>query len=153
MPLRWATIFNKIIPNGYNSKIITYICHEYRIWLGIKKQVNFFFLHSPFTIFVPVRGYFEQHNVGLYPCGAICISKVALKRNSIKLCTMNIGEYIRSKRKKYNLTQVELAERSGVGLRFVRELERGKTTVQMDKVNQVLYLFGEVLRPSKIEQL
>ncbi|MBR1947257.1 MAG: helix-turn-helix transcriptional regulator [Bacteroidaceae bacterium] len=66
---------------------------------------------------------------------------------------MNIGEYIRSKRKKYNLTQVELAERSGVGLRFVRELERGKTTVQMDKVNQVLYLFGEVLRPSKIEQL
>ena len=66
---------------------------------------------------------------------------------------MNIGEYIRSKRKKYNLTQVELAERSGVGLRFVRELERGKTTVQMDKVNQVLYLFGEVLRPSKIQQL
>ena len=66
---------------------------------------------------------------------------------------MNIGEYIRSKRKKYKLTQVELAERSGVGLRFVRELERGKTTVQMDKVNQVLYLFGEVLRPSKIEQL
>lgn len=66
---------------------------------------------------------------------------------------MNIGEYIRSKRKKYNLTQVELAERSGVGLRFVRELERGKTTVQMDKVNKVLYLFGEVLRPSKIEQL
>lgn len=66
---------------------------------------------------------------------------------------MNIGEYIRSKRKKYNLTQVELAERSGVGLRFVRELERGKTTVQMDKVNQVLYLFGEVLRPSKIEQI
>ena len=66
---------------------------------------------------------------------------------------MNIGEYIRSKRKKYNLTQDELAERSGVGLRFVRELERGKTTVQMDKVNQVLYLFGEVLRPSKIEQL
>ncbi len=129
--------------------------------------MNFFFLHSPFAIFVPVRDHFEQCGVGLYPCGAIlsstvlnctrtglfCDSVVALKRNSIKLCTMNIGEYIRSKRKKYNLTQVELAERSGVGLRFVRELERGKTTVQMDKVNQVLYLFGEVLRPSKIEQL
>lgn len=64
---------------------------------------------------------------------------------------MDIGEYIRSKRKLHGLTQVELAERSGVGVRFVRELERGKMTVQMDKVNQVLLLFGEELRPSRIE--
>ena len=64
---------------------------------------------------------------------------------------MDIGEYIRSKRKLHGLTQVELAERSGVGVRFVRELERGKITVQMDKVNQVLLLFGEELRPSRIE--
>ena len=42
---------------------------------------------------------------------------------------MDLGEYIRAKRKLYNLTQVELAERSGVGIRFVRELERGKATV------------------------
>ena len=64
---------------------------------------------------------------------------------------MMLAEYIRAKRKMYNLTQVELAERSGVGVRFVRELERGKTTVQMDKVNQVLRLFGEELQPAKIE--
>jgi y4mF family transcriptional regulator len=64
-----------------------------------------------------------------------------------------LAEYIRAKRKMYNLTQVELAERSGVGVRFVRELERGKTTVQMDKVNQVLRLFGEELQPGKIGQL
>ena len=63
---------------------------------------------------------------------------------------MNIGEYIQTKRKLHGLTQVELAERSGVGVRFVRELERGKPTVQLDKVNQVLALFGEELAPTKI---
>lgn len=66
---------------------------------------------------------------------------------------MNVGEYIKNKRKINGLTQVELAERSGVGVRFVRELERGKTTVQLDKVNQVLALFGEELRPAKQEIL
>ena len=64
---------------------------------------------------------------------------------------MNIGEYIQAKRKLHGLTQVELAERSGVGVRFVRELERGKPTVQLDKVNQVLTLFGEELSPTKIK--
>lgn len=63
---------------------------------------------------------------------------------------MTIGEYIKDKRKQFNLTQIELAERSGVGVRFVRELERGKTTVQLDKVNQVLELFGETLYPKRI---
>lgn len=64
---------------------------------------------------------------------------------------MDLGEYIRGKRKLYNLTQIELAERSGVGVRFIRELERGKTTVQLDKINQVLALFGEILEPTKIQ--
>ena len=41
-----------------------------------------------------------------------------------------------------NLTQVDLAEKSGVGLRFVRELEQGKQTLRIDKINQVLALFG-----------
>ena len=62
-----------------------------------------------------------------------------------------MGEYIRTKRKLYNLTQMELAERSGVGVRFVRELERGKATVQLDKVNMVLALFGEELGPMKMD--
>jgi y4mF family transcriptional regulator len=53
--------------------------------------------------------------------------------------------YIKEKRKQLKLTQPELAERAGVGLRFVRELERGKQTVQLDKVNQVLALFGSEL--------
>ena len=54
----------------------------------------------------------------------------------------NIGIFIKEKRKQLKLTQPELAERAGVGLRFVRELEQGKQTVQLDKVNQVLSLFG-----------
>ena len=65
---------------------------------------------------------------------------------------MTIAEHIKSRRKEYGLTQVELAERAGVGLRFVRELERGKSTVQLDKVNMVLKLFGEELKPAKIDQ-
>lgn len=65
--------------------------------------------------------------------------------------TMNIGEYLRAKRKLYNLSQIELAERAGVGIRFVRELEQNKPTVQMDKVNQVLALFGEEMQPVRIQ--
>lgn len=63
---------------------------------------------------------------------------------------MTLSEHIKDKRRKYNLTQVELAERAGVGLRFVRDLEQGKKTLQMDKVNAVLALFGEELGPIKI---
>ena len=62
---------------------------------------------------------------------------------------MNLSEHIKQKRKKNGLTQVELAERVGVGIRFVRDLEQGKQTLRMDKVNEVLALFGECLRPVK----
>ena len=53
-----------------------------------------------------------------------------------------IGQKVKELRKKYKLTQVELSRRAGVGIRFVRELERGKPTVRMDKVNQVIKFFG-----------
>ena len=56
-----------------------------------------------------------------------------------------IATFIKERRKHLKLTQPELAERAGVGLRFVRELEQGKQTVQLDKVNQVLALFGSEL--------
>ena len=56
-----------------------------------------------------------------------------------------LSKFIKIKRKKTGLTQVELAERAGVGLRFVRDLEQGKKSLQMDKVNQVLNLFGHEL--------
>lgn len=50
------------------------------------------------------------------------------------------------------LTQPELAEKAGVGQRFVRELEQGKETLRLDKVNQVLKLFGYEMDPVKSEQ-
>jgi y4mF family transcriptional regulator len=53
--------------------------------------------------------------------------------------------FIKNSRKKHGLTQEELAFKAGVGLRFLRELERGKTTVQLDKVNVVLNMFGKEL--------
>ena len=50
--------------------------------------------------------------------------------------------YLKEKRKAFGFTQEDLAIKAGVGLRFIRELEQGKTTLRMDKVNQVLALFG-----------
>ena len=54
----------------------------------------------------------------------------------------SLAAFIKERRKMFNLTQIDLAEKSGVGLRFVRELEQGKPTLRLDKVNQVLALFG-----------
>lgn len=54
----------------------------------------------------------------------------------------SLSGFVKKMRKQFGLTQVDLAEKSGVGLRFVRELEQGKTTLRLDKVNQVLALFG-----------
>ena len=54
----------------------------------------------------------------------------------------SLAEFVKEKRKQLNLTQPELAEKAGVGLRFLRELENGKESVRLDKVNQVLALFG-----------
>lgn len=53
-----------------------------------------------------------------------------------------LSQYVKAMRKQYNLTQIDLSEKSGVGLRFVRELEQGKQTLRLDKVNQILNLFG-----------
>ena len=58
---------------------------------------------------------------------------------------MNITIFVKEKRKLAGLTQQELSEKAGVGLRFVRELEQGKQSLRMDKVNQVLQLFGHQL--------
>ena len=54
----------------------------------------------------------------------------------------SIAVFIQRKRKLLRLTQPELAQKAGVGLRFVREVEQGKESVRLDKVNQVLALFG-----------
>lgn len=63
-----------------------------------------------------------------------------------------IARFIKEQRKRNKLTQEEFALRSGLGLRFVRELEQGKPTVRLDKVNQALAMFGSQAIPGPIEQ-
>ena len=63
-----------------------------------------------------------------------------------------IAEFIKQKRKEAGLTQEEFAVRSGLGLRFIRELEQGKETVRMDKVNQALAMFGMKAVPGKRDE-
>ena len=63
-----------------------------------------------------------------------------------------IGYYIKQERKKLGLTQEEFAIRSGLGLRFVRELEQVNETLRLDKVNQALAMFGMEAMPVKKER-
>ena len=60
-----------------------------------------------------------------------------------------IAEFVKKSRKEAGLTQEELAIRSGLGLRFVRDLEQGKSTVRMDKVNIALGMFGMEAAPAR----
>ena len=62
-----------------------------------------------------------------------------------------IGNYIKEERKKAGFTQEEFAMRAGLGLRFIRELEQGKETVRLDKVNQALAMFGKEAVPGERE--
>lgn len=63
-----------------------------------------------------------------------------------------IAEFVKQKRREAGLTQTEFALRSGLGLRFVRDLEQGKETVRMDKVNQALAMFGMEAVPGKMKR-
>lgn len=64
----------------------------------------------------------------------------------------NLSTTVKMLRKQYKLTQEELSLKSGVGLRFVRDLEQGKETLRLDKVNQLLDFFNyEMVATSKID--
>lgn len=65
---------------------------------------------------------------------------------------MNLNEFVKNRRKLLKLTQEELSSKAGVGLRFVRELEQGKSALRTDKVNQVLRLFGHELGPVPVDR-
>lgn len=64
----------------------------------------------------------------------------------------DLSKHIKMKRKQNKLTQPELALKAGVGLRFVRDMEQGKSSLRMDKVNDVLRLFGETLGPVAMDR-
>ncbi len=57
------------------------------------------------------------------------------------------SEFAKERRRAARLTQTELAAKAGVGLRFIRDLEQGKTSLRTDTVNKVLFLFGKRLGP------
>ena len=63
-----------------------------------------------------------------------------------------LSSYVKEMRKQFGLPQIDLAAKSGVGLRFVREMEQGKETLRLDKVNQVLLLFGQEIGPVPIKK-
>ncbi len=65
---------------------------------------------------------------------------------------MKLSLFVKEKRNAAKLTQPELAEKAGVGLRFLREMEQGKESLRIDKVNQVLKLFGYEVGAVKSEK-
>ena len=64
----------------------------------------------------------------------------------------SLVSFVKTKRREQGWTQVQLAEYAGVGLRFVRELEQGKASLRLDKVNQVLDLFSACMGPVPIDR-
>lgn len=59
-----------------------------------------------------------------------------------------LSKIVKEKRKAHKMTQEDLSQKSGLGLRLIREIEQGKTSMRMDKVNQLLNLFGMELTPT-----
>lgn len=72
------------------------------------------------------------------------------RRNNIEIekSTNPVAKFVREKRKLLGYTQYEFSKRIGVGIRFLKELELGKETLRMDKVNQVLNFLGARLEPN-----
>ena len=91
-----------------------------------------------YILIILERMYFKNNNVILHPnCNIINMEKTKL------------SAVVKALRKEYGLTQEDLAMKSGVGLCFVRNLEQGKPTLRMDKVNQLLDLFNYELTATK----
>lgn len=63
----------------------------------------------------------------------------------------HLPQFVKKRRKKLKLTQVEFAEKAGVGLTVIRKIEQGKENLSMAKVNQVLIMFGHILQPVNIK--
>ncbi|RLD31753.1 MAG: transcriptional regulator [Bacteroidetes bacterium] len=70
-----------------------------------------------------------------------------MKNRNNTYSLLPLSEFVKTKRKELGLTQKELADKAGVGLRFIRELEKAKPSLQLNKVNQVLMLFGFEVGP------
>lgn len=76
---------------------------------------------------------------------------IVMEQDNLHRYIINISFQIKKLRKKNGLTQIEFAKRAGIGLRFLRELENGKTTIRMDKLMQVLDFLGYHLELKRTE--
>ncbi len=63
-----------------------------------------------------------------------------------------LATFVKQRRRLLRLSQPDVAAKAGVGLRFVRELEQGKATLRLDKVNAVLQLFGHEVGPVPMDR-
>jgi y4mF family transcriptional regulator len=84
--------------------------------------------------------------------GTISANYSKLVPKGYKMEQQHLAEFVVHRRKALKLTQAQLADKVGVGLRFVRELEASKPTLRMDKVNEVLRFFGSELGPVPIDR-
>ena len=95
---------------------------------------------------IPERDCFSIILYKLYPkrCNYFDLLTIFAAKSAITMMT-NLSKQVKALRKQFGLTQEDLSAKAGVGLRFVRDLEQGKSTLRMDKVNAVLSLFGTEL--------
>jgi len=65
----------------------------------------------------------------------------------------SLQAFVKAKRREAGLTQQAFAEKAGVALTVIRKIEQGKLDLQLEKVNQVLKMFGHILVPVRIKQV
>ena len=99
---------------------------------------------------IPFRVHIITFLLTLYLIGYIIYVSIQMERVYYNIMN-KIAEFIKENRRAAGLTQEEFAIRSGLGLRFIRELEQGKETVRMDKVNAALAMFNSEAVPGKKE--
>ncbi|TXE10334.1 helix-turn-helix transcriptional regulator [Gelidibacter salicanalis] len=64
-----------------------------------------------------------------------------------------LADFVKTRRKQVNLTQLEFADRAGVALTVIRKIEQNKTNLNLDKVNHVLKMFGHKLVPVSLKDI
>ena len=66
--------------------------------------------------------------------------------------SVQLKDFVKARRKELKMTQQSLADKSGVGIHFIRDIEQGKQDLRIKKVNQVLFMFGAKLAPVPLDK-
>jgi y4mF family transcriptional regulator len=81
------------------------------------------------------------------------INYICFKSMQKHIIMIKLADFVKEKRKEVNLTQEAFAERAGVALTVIRKIEQGKENLNLEKVNQVLKMFGHTLAPVNAREL